>query len=102
MQNTQSVNVLRMTEMSWLSIAEREDAKDRTKIRAMFNATAHVPIIEDDVDKPTLDGKSGGWFTKGGTPISHPSVYSKKGFSDMVYEGSSLTIRVPKGFKVRS
>lgn len=87
--------------MGWLSIAEREDAKDRTKIRAIFRVTAHVPIIEDNVDKPTLDGESGGWFTKGGTPISHPSAYSKKDFSNMVYERSSLTIRVPKGFKVR-
>jgi hypothetical protein len=74
--------------MSWIKLADREDAKDRTKIRAMFRTTAHVPIIEDErFTEPTLDGKSGGWFTKGGSPIT--------------YEGSSLTIRIPKGFKVR-
>jgi hypothetical protein len=88
--------------MSWIKLADREDAKDRTKIRAMFRATAHVPIIEDErFTEPTLDGKSGGWFTKGGSPIAYPSAYSKKGFGNMVYEGSSLTIRIPKGFKVR-
>lgn len=98
MQNTQNGDV----KMSWTKAAEREDAKDRTKIRSMFGVTVHVPIIEDEkFTEPTLDGTSGGWFTKGGSPIAYPSAYSKKGFSNMVYEGSSLTIRIPRGFKVR-
>lgn len=97
MQNTQNGSET----MSWIKLADREDAKDRTKIRAMFKATAHVPIIEDDVEVPKLDGEPGGWFTKSGSPIAYPSAYSRKGFGNMVYKGSSLTIRIPKGFKVR-
>lgn len=87
--------------MSWVSTAERIDARERrstrTLIRGMFNVSNHVPVIEGPVDKPILEGKSGGWYTKGGTRISHPSAYCKRGWSNMNYICSTLKIVVPLG-----
>lgn len=87
--------------MSWANTGERADAKIRTKIREKFGAPNNVPVIEADVICPMLIGESGGFFTKGGTRISHPSAYAKKGFSNMCYICSTYVIKVPKRFLVK-
>ena len=88
--------------MSWVKLGEKLDeqvqVKKRQEIRRKFGATVHVPIVLAEVDKPTIDGSYGGWFTKGGTPISHPSAYSRSGWSNMTYECSTRRILVPPNF----
>ena len=54
-----------------------------------------VPVILTDGDyAPTVSGTRGGFYTRGGTPIAHPSAYAKKGFSNMVYHTSTRQIHV--------
>jgi hypothetical protein len=61
-----------------------------------------VPItFIDNNDPPRLTGESGGHFTKGGSPISYPSTYSKIGWSNMVYRASTLHIVVGRGWAVK-
>ncbi len=87
--------------MSWVRTAEnleaREAAHKRALIRVKFGVSNHVPVEEADVESPVLHGSEGGWFTKGGTPISHPSAYAKRGWSNMTYESSTRIIFVPMG-----
>jgi len=81
-----------------MSNAEKIKRQKRTKFRSLFNVSSHVPVIEDgSVDKPSIFGECGGWYTKGGIPISHPSAYSKKGWSNMLYIRSTKHILVPEG-----
>lgn len=46
---------------------------------------ARVQIVDGNHPPTIVCGSTGGWFTKGGTPISHPSAYSKTGWSNMDY-----------------
>ena len=39
---------------------------------------------------PALHGRPGGWFTRGGSRIAHPTAYRRVGWSNMVYEASTL------------
>lgn len=58
-----------------------------------------VPVeINNNVDRPRLTGRSGGWFTRGGTPVRYPGAYSKVGWSNLVYERSTLTVEIPKSW----
>ena len=43
---------------------------------------------------PVITGKSYHYTTRSGSPIYHPSAYSKHGWSNMVYHGSTRTIVV--------
>jgi len=55
----------------------------------------HVPICVVDGDQPPKAcGSRGGYFTRGGTRINHPSAYSKSGWNNMVYRCSTLQIKV--------
>lgn len=87
--------------MSWVKTAEnleaREAAHKRALIRAQFNVSNAVPVIEGEVLAPILVGSAGGHFTKSGDRISYPGAYSKKGFSNMVYKTSTQKIIVPVG-----
>jgi hypothetical protein len=89
--------------MSWVTLANnidlRERAKNRTKIRAIFQVSSAVPVIvSNEVDRPAIFGSYGGWFTRSGTPVSYPSAYSKKGWSNLVYQTSTKHILVPISF----
>jgi hypothetical protein len=92
--------------MSWIKLGERLDEevkrKERVKYRQMFGVGNHVPVVEADVDKPTLTGRIGGWRTKGGTPIQYPSAYSKKGWGNMMYFASTLQILIPRKTNART
>jgi hypothetical protein len=87
--------------MSWVKTAERieaiEAAHKRTLIRAKFNVSNAVPVMEGAVLAPVLIGSKGGHFTKGGDPIAHPTAYAKRGWSNMVYRASTQKIIVPTG-----
>lgn len=52
-----------------------------------------VAIVEGD-QAPALTGETWYWRTRGGTRISHPSAYSRSGWSSMVYEPSTLIVEV--------
>lgn len=85
---------------NWTKTAERidqaEQRKERSRVRAFFGVSNAVPVIESpEVSKPELTGERGGFFTRGGSRISHPSAYSRKGFSNMVYHCSTRMILVP-------
>lgn len=77
---------------------EMHTAKIRASLRAQFNVSVHVPVIESaDVATVELTGRRGGWFTRGGTRIHSPSAYSRRGWSNMTYRRSSLRLIVPIG-----
>jgi hypothetical protein len=90
--------------MSWVTLANnidvRERAKNRTKIRAIFQVSSAVPVIvSNKVDRPAIFGSSGGWYTRGGNAVAYPSAYSKKGWSNLVYSASTKHILVPLSFE---
>lgn len=72
--------------------------QDRTLIRKELdvdkNTNISVVIIPNDHLKPLLVGKYGGYFTKTGIPIIHPSAYAKVGWSTMSYRCSTKRIIV--------
>lgn len=73
-------------------------SKQRTFVREQVGEgkTTCIPVfvIPASYQKPVLSGSRGGFFTSGGTRISHPSAYSKKGWSNMIYHRSTLSISV--------
>jgi hypothetical protein len=68
----------------------------RRQIRGIFDASNHVPVkvLPGGALAPRLLGKRGGHFTRGGSRISHPSAYGRKGWSNMVYHCSTQRIVV--------
>jgi hypothetical protein len=87
-----------------LSASERASVRKNTA-----GVGNHVPIIIQsavtDSDGDAADwayfGEPGGWFTKGGTPISHPGAYSRSGWSNMQYITSSEVIEVEADWFLR-
>jgi len=85
----------------WEKLGSKIDSKilssKRRLIREKFGVSNSVPVIfEENIEKPTLEGYQGGWYTKGGKKIRFPSAYSKIGMSNMVYKRSTLLIRAAK------
>jgi hypothetical protein len=75
----------------------------KSQINSQIRIAAGLSIYENAVpvelskhaDKiPTVHGERGGFFTRGGTQIDHPSAYSKVGWSNMVYRKDTRLIRV--------
>jgi hypothetical protein len=88
----------------WIALAERLENIDaqrfRTMVRNHFGESNNVPVIIIDGDSaPVLTGKRGGYFTRGGTRVDHPSAYSRKGWSNLVYRCSTLSITVGGGWR---
>lgn len=69
--------------------------KISTVIRKIANAHNSCPIkiIHGD-SPPEMVGKSYHYTTKGGSVIYHPSAYSKKGWSNMIYVNSTIRVEV--------
>ena len=83
--------------MSAVATTTKTTSRQRSAIRAAVRRSRcnNIPVIViPGNDKPELTGESGGWFTRGGTPISHPSAYSRRGWSNMVYQRSTERIFV--------
>lgn len=53
-------------------------------------------IFEEGESKPRIDGSSYHWTNRSGETIHHPSAYSKKGWSSIVYNSSTLGVYVGK------
>jgi hypothetical protein len=90
--------------MSWIQTAIRletiEARKLRARIRARFSASSAVPVIvQPGNTPPTMTGKPGGHFTKGGARVYHPGAYSRRGWSNLVYRCSSQVIHVGADWK---
>lgn len=71
-------------------------------IRAEANCSGKsYPIVDvDGFDAPAVAGESWHYETKGGRRIHHPSAYSKNGWSNMVYIGSTKRIEVGRGWLI--
>ena len=85
----------------WEKLGSKIDSKilsrKRRLIREKFGVSNSVPVIfEENIEKPTIEGYRGGWYTKGGARIRYPSAYSKKGMSNMVYKKSTFLIKAVK------
>lgn len=63
--------------------------------RLIAGAGNSTPVkVIDGTAAPTLLGSTFCWTTKGGTRISNPNAYSKKGWSNMVYYPSTIRVEV--------
>jgi len=89
--------------MTWLNLGIRLDNQIDAKLRrqcAVSNNQVRIVRITGD-SPPVVTGSRGGHFTLGGTRINHPSAYSKRGWSNMVYHCDTRVITVGTGFRVQ-
>jgi len=67
----------------------------RSYVRQAAQAESYRPItVVDGAQAPRPRGDSWHYETRGGTRISHPSAYSKSGWSNMVYCSSTSRVEV--------
>lgn len=60
----------------------------------------NVPVTLTEGDTPPmLRGESWHYETRGGSVIRHPSAYSRVGWSNMVYKGSTRQVFVGQDWK---
>ncbi len=59
-------------------------------------------VFRDGFDPPKRGGSSFHYETRGGRTISHPSAYSKRGWSNMVYVASTIRITVGIGWALEA
>jgi hypothetical protein len=57
-------------------------------------ANIHIEIIPGIALAPRTLGQSWHYTTRTGIPIDHPSAYSKRGWSSMVYHHSTRRVQV--------
>ena len=72
----------------------------RTKVRrAAGSRPGPAPIVVTDGDAvPRRSGLAGHYTNKSGDFISHPSAYSRRGWSSMVYHPCTRMITVGQGW----
>jgi hypothetical protein len=73
---------------AWLRAIKREA---RRKALGSARVTCPVRLVPGDC-RPSVRGMPGHYRTRGGTIIKHPSAYSKKGWSNVVYHPSTLRV----------
>lgn len=72
------------------------DIKIRSAARRAVNVRDYIPVIvTNDVNAPKLTGSYGGYYTRGGTPVTYPSAYAKVGWSNLIYKKSTIAVKVP-------
>lgn len=73
-------------------------SRQRTKVREVLGlrttTTIPVRVIPGGALAPRLVGRRGGHYTRGGSRVYHPSAYSRKGWSNLVYRTSTRRIYV--------
>ena len=81
--------------------------KSRTRLDRTISKLVRMEVCEapqtpiefvNGFQEPEGQGEYGGHFTRGGDRIQHPSGYSKKGWSNMVYHCSTRKIIVGIGW----
>jgi hypothetical protein len=76
-----------------IRIASQYRAYVRTQVLRRNRGEYSIEIVDGDA-APKATGDSWHYETRGGTWITHPSAYSKSGWSNMVYCSSTLAVRV--------
>ena len=69
----------------------------RRKLRQIAGGRNNLPVLIDKFDTtkaPVVVGHGFFYATKGGSVIYHPSAYSKKGWSNMIYHCSTIHVEV--------
>jgi len=83
-----------MTTMT-ISYLIRIASQYRAYVRAQTRAPHHVPVtVVDGTAAPALTGESYHYETRGGRRVYHPSAYAKKGWSNLVYCPSTISVEV--------
>lgn len=78
-----------------IAIADKSLIVARRAARQAVSAPANSRIeVIEGAAAPTLAGQGWHWRTKGGKRIDHPSAYSRKGWSSMVYVASTRRVVV--------
>lgn len=80
-----------------IRIASQYRAYVRTQVLRRNRGEYTIEVVDGD-SAPVATGEGWHYETRGGTYISHPSAYSKTGWSNMVYCSSSLCVRVGRGW----
>ena len=82
----------------------RREARVSKAIReaAGLPGTRHPIEDVDGFEEPAVVGKRYHYTTKTGIPVRHPSAYAKKGWSTLTYHGSTLRIRVGRGWIIEN
>jgi hypothetical protein len=63
--------------------------------RILTNSRYNMPVdVVSGEQSPRVTGQGYRYETRGGSPIFYPSAYSKKGWSNMVYCNSTISIEV--------
>lgn len=84
---------------AWEKIADAENFVVRCARRAT-GASNGIPVeIIDGDSAPRYEGNHARYTTRGGTIIDHPSAYSSKGWSNMVYHRSTLRVVVGRDWR---
>lgn len=74
-------------------------AEERRALRTLTRSQSWVPVrVVDGDGAPERLGAGCRYETRTGKAIDHPSAYSKKGWSSMVYVPSSVRIEVGRGW----
>ena len=86
---------------NWTKLGKRIDAAIDARLRKSCRVSNNrVPIVRITGDSgPTITGEPGGHFTKGGDRIAHPTAYSRRGWSNIVYACDTRVITVGAGFR---
>jgi hypothetical protein len=67
----------------------------RAWLRAQALAPRHVPVyVVDGSAAPVLTGEGYHYETRGGSRVYHPSAYAKRGWSNLVYCSSTISVEV--------
>lgn len=70
--------------------------------RQIADAHSNCPIKWVDGDEaPAMYGRSWHYTTLTGIPIHHPSAYSRRGWSSMVYHCSTMHVRVGRDYRLK-
>lgn len=76
---------------------KRSAARLRARLRRLVGgARTGCPRYFRVVEGAGLDirGEAGGWYTRGGSPIYHPTAYAQVGWSNMVYRRDTRVVYV--------
>lgn len=77
------------------TISSLDSLPARRIARQAAGAHASCPVeLIDGNAAPTIRGESFHWETMGGRRIYHPSAYSRRGWSNMRYVGSTIRVEV--------
>lgn len=80
--------------------ATQKTERTARKLVRCSNPTQPVVLVDEQGGKDSIGFTGNSWHyeTRGGRRIWHPPAYSKKGFSNMVYVGSTRQLECGREF----